>query len=1065
MVGEQIIGSTAMKTTITVSNNSELLDALQNVDGATTILLNSGEYGALDLNVAKQPFTNFSETVTIKSADPNDTAVFSGATLSGVENLTFDTVKINYEAATGAPDWTQVFQINSSNNIKIVNSIFDGDIAEGTNSAADGYGAGHGLSVKDSTNITVSDSEFFNWKRAGTFSDVDNLLVDNNNVHNIRSDGFDFANADNVIIEKNYFHDFKKSPESGDHMDMIQFWTNQTDSPSVNVIIRENVLDSGIGDATQSIFMRNDMVDRGLAGPEMYYQNILIENNLIYNAHMHGITVGETNGLIIRNNTILHNEDSASGKLVFVPTINIASPSTGVEVLNNIVPSLNLDENENHTVDNNLIVQRDFPNEDNYYGDLFVNALADSHATLADLKAIPDSIIEQMGVGSTLTQFDLTPEQTTGFIADQQGIGLDLLTHTFDATKLFDSDGAVDLAAAQIQWQFGDGGTADTFEPSYTFKDAGEYTVQAQITLGDGTSVSIDKVIQVETPLALYANFDGNGQDQSDNINNVQIDDAVTFEEGQFGEAIRLNNGLVTYETTPEFLNNSEYTLYFDFKKDAGNENAAGRVINFSDSFVIVITDDGVDAAVTTDNANGWLRAKDIGVNDADWHRVALTFSSTEGAAILYVDGHEVARLDGLEGHIQTGQKGHDLHVGNPWGDSFSGLIDNLAFLRGAMSAEQIHAKHQKILSGVNPESLSDLINVNAENDTSESDTENTNSNEDTTGNIEIENILHHSNGNTIVGGTDLNDVFYGSTHGDIAKGYSGNDVFYAGEGNDQINAGDGNDEMYGGDGNDYLHGFEGFDIAYAGEGNDTIYANLAYGEAGNDWLYGEDIFSDSLFGGSGNDYLDGRGGNDFLYGGEDRDYLKGGNGDDFLDAGEGEDILQGGSGNDILLGGEGADNLSGGIGADFIDGGTGSDILTGGSGDDVFIFDALDTVHGHTGNDTLRFAENKATTVSMDTFDFYGIEAIDMRNNASDTLTLGYKDVLQSDTDTLTIMGDAFDTFISTNSMEHIGSVMQDGYLFEHYSYHIWSHEIDVFVESEMQRLIPASDVTAEFL
>ena len=67
-------------------------------------------------------------------------------------------------------------------------------------------------------------------------------------------------------------------------------------------------------------------------GLEMYYQNITIENNVIYNAHSHGITVGETDGLTISNNTILHNRDSGAGELVFVPTINVANASVDVTV-------------------------------------------------------------------------------------------------------------------------------------------------------------------------------------------------------------------------------------------------------------------------------------------------------------------------------------------------------------------------------------------------------------------------------------------------------------------------------------------------------------------------------------------------------------------------------------------------------------------------------------------------------------------------------------------------------------------------------------------------------------
>ena len=94
-----------------------------------------------------------------------------------------------------------------------------------------------------------------------------------------------FSNIDGVLIENNYIHDFRGSPGSGDHCDMIQFWTAGTTSPSTNITIRANVLDIGNGTATQSIFMRNEMVDTGQAGTEMYYKNVVIEDNTITNAH------------------------------------------------------------------------------------------------------------------------------------------------------------------------------------------------------------------------------------------------------------------------------------------------------------------------------------------------------------------------------------------------------------------------------------------------------------------------------------------------------------------------------------------------------------------------------------------------------------------------------------------------------------------------------------------------------------------------------------------------------------------------------------------------------------
>ena len=344
-----------------------------------------------------------------------------------------------------------------------------------------------------------------------------------NDVHDVRSDGFDFANVDNVLIEQNYLHDFVQAPGSGDHADMIQFWTSGTTSPSTNIVIRGNFLDSGTGLPTQSIFMRNEMVDTGAAGDAMFYQNILIEDNVIHNAHVHGITVGETHGLTIRNNTILHNADSGNTGLVDVPTINVAAASTEVTVTNNILPRLPSIPSAGALVTNNLIVQSDFPDGANYVGDLFVDALAGANATLADLQAIPGGILQQLGVGSSLTDFSTQPAAPIGFIVDDAGSGLSLLTHSLDASNLYGPNGRIDLQGASVVWNFGDGTTASGVAVDHAFAHAGRYDVTATITLAGGTVVQVDKTISVQTPVALQANFDNGAQDLSDITNPVTV--------------------------------------------------------------------------------------------------------------------------------------------------------------------------------------------------------------------------------------------------------------------------------------------------------------------------------------------------------------------------------------------------------------------------------------------------------------------------------------------------------------------------------------------------------------
>ena len=75
--------------TINVSGASQLLGALSNAHAGDTILLASGNYGALNLNgaVSSQAFARFGGEVTIKSAHADNPAVLT--------SLDFDSVSIS----------------------------------------------------------------------------------------------------------------------------------------------------------------------------------------------------------------------------------------------------------------------------------------------------------------------------------------------------------------------------------------------------------------------------------------------------------------------------------------------------------------------------------------------------------------------------------------------------------------------------------------------------------------------------------------------------------------------------------------------------------------------------------------------------------------------------------------------------------------------------------------------------------------------------------------------------------------------------------------------------------
>ena len=328
--------------TFNVTNSAQLATALQQASGGDKILLAAGDYGQLEIS------GKYGTPLTIASADASRPASFSTMSINGAENVTIDKVVFDYSYRASDIATYKPFEVANSSKIVIHNSVFDGDTRSGSGTMFDGLGTGVGLSVRGSSGVQVATNEFKGWGTALKVNESQNVQVQTNNIHDIRKDGMNFVEVQGVVIENNNLHDFRGLPDGIDHRDMIQFWTTGSDHPSTNITIRNNLLDIGKGSHTQSIFMRNDMVDKGLAGAEMYYQNVLIENNTIINLHLHGITVGETAGLVIRNNTLTAavpdpTESTTKWLLekygpqagILIPRINVTDDSHKVSITGN----------------------------------------------------------------------------------------------------------------------------------------------------------------------------------------------------------------------------------------------------------------------------------------------------------------------------------------------------------------------------------------------------------------------------------------------------------------------------------------------------------------------------------------------------------------------------------------------------------------------------------------------------------------------------------------------------------------------------------------------------------
>ena len=193
--------------------------------------------------------------------------------------------------------------------------------------------------------------------------------------------------------------------------------------------------------------------------------------------------------------------------------------------------------------------------------------------------------------------------------------------------------------------------------------------------------------------------------------------------------------------------------------------------------------------------------------------------------------------------------------------------------------------------------------------------------------------------------GTQYADNITGNTRPNRIEGRDGSQ--------DKIFGDDGNDTLDGGNGDfDCVHGEAGLDVEYGGAGTgDYVGHNFLVGDT-HDAKNRDDDNNDTLYGGSGDDFVGGDDGDDLIYGDAGDDQLEGGTGNDRAYGGNDNDDIYGGGGDDTLLGESGATGSAGSgssdtVHSDAIYGGIGSDSICGGLGNDTVFGDERDQKDG----------------------------------------------------------------------------------------------------------------------
>ncbi|MGB3406088.1 MAG: right-handed parallel beta-helix repeat-containing protein [Jannaschia sp.] len=327
--------------------------------------------------------------VTLRSANPADAALIHRLTVIDGRNIALRDLHLSHVSEDGEFDGARPFRIIGTREIDLQRIRITGALVDGREGAA--LPVGNGLIVTDAQTVRLRDSTLSLLARGVTVTRSEDVMIDGNTLHSLRTGGMMFRQVTGVTIEGNTIRDFIGPDDSTDLATMIQFSTTDTTAPSRGIVIRDNLLSSGTGKWSQSIAMNNQVIDQNLAGPDMFYRDVAIEENLIINAHLNGIAVGATDGLLISRNTVVQNAVSGGWRDdpdLWTPQIKVADLSRDVIVLANVahvVPTVRWQSD--WVVAGNLLVQNRFATESNHYDTVFTSVSPTRPARPADFVA------------------------------------------------------------------------------------------------------------------------------------------------------------------------------------------------------------------------------------------------------------------------------------------------------------------------------------------------------------------------------------------------------------------------------------------------------------------------------------------------------------------------------------------------------------------------------------------------------------------------------------------------------------------------------------------------------
>ncbi len=650
--------------TITVRNSTELKDAMERLaagDGGTVVM----EAGRYALTLTDPDGSQTDAKVRLTSADPEDRAILTKLVLNGRENVTVDTVVFDSSGTQVSP-YHRDLEIAGSEDIAIRDSVFRGQATEALDGTP-GQVAGVNLAlIRNSDGVELRDNYMSGYYQGVAFKDSDNIVFAGNELTRFQGDGIRIAGVQDLLIEGNYLHGMLGTSQDINHSDMIQFWGTNIAQNTERVTIRDNVINTEDGPAYQMIFGRNEHYDRN----GWLFKDIVIEGNLLYGAHYNTISIAETDGMVVRNNTVLWNRDTRA----LLPggeeggSVNgwVRAPGSDNAVIEN-----NIATNIAGASGANGVVTYDDASDPNYFARQFVNLDAGGSADLRDLSLRPGSAWDGV-MGAPMTWSSRAVAELTATASVARVLG-DRSRIVLDASLTRDAAGTLGADDASFTWIFDDGTRERGLAVDHDFRTPGEHRYALEVRAADGRLDRIERTVTIEDPDLLMIDMSGGRLRDLSSYATGLAAKGGSFEDGGFrldGQSL-----IQVSRAAGHLFSLDSFALSLTFAPEAGT---SGTLIELKNAMEGRITADGrfaFDIATTTGT---FSLATDRGtVSGTQARELGVIMDGAAGELRLVVDG-EVAATAAVSGMTRPLQS-WGLAIGNVFGGtSVKGVVSDI---------------------------------------------------------------------------------------------------------------------------------------------------------------------------------------------------------------------------------------------------------------------------------------------------------------------------------------------------------------------------------------------------